>query len=189
MAWLMRIPAVSFVFGALILTGCASATEARPKPRLHPAHPVVQHHYAKAQSLAVSISRRDDAALLDKSANADVLALAREQNCLARYTGDEALADKTVQMVDAYLDLHDELEAEPSLLLRVRAKQAIRDAESARRGEISPQSLGCLPDRNPYRSRGGPRRSGTVRYTQRDYYGTGAPWNQYSRSVPGGVIR
>jgi hypothetical protein len=184
----MRTGLSTLVFG-LLITGCASAPEVRSKRRVDPDHPIVRYHSFRAQSLAASISKRDDTSLLDKAANAEVLALAREQNCLARYTGDEGLAEKTAEMVDAYLELHEQMDAEPSFLLRVRAKQAIRDAESAGRGVISPQSLGCLPNSNPYRGRGGPRRSGTTRYTQRDYYGTGMPWNQHSRSVPGGVIR
>lgn len=185
MARLMRLCVLGF--GLALATGCAAAPVAPPRPTPHPA---AAKHYVKAKALSRSLTQRTDRELLEKEASRQVLELARAQTCVARYTNTPALAEHTVEMLDAYLALHEDHGQKPTALFRVRANQAKRDARSAGRGYISPRSLGCVPGGPVYRSSGPPGwGTGTTRYTQNDYYGTGLPWNQFSRSVPGGVIR
>ena len=166
---------------ALLLAACSSGSTATA-PTVPPrAQHRVRAHYAWARSLQHLVMQRPDHELLDEPGQDLVLELARAQTCLASRTRDEALAEQTQSMLDAYVDLHERHGSEPSRALRRKIRRAHVDAEVAGHGVATPYFLGCEPFDTPDRQRV------RMEYIHRDTKGAG-PWGR-RRSVPGGVIR
>ena len=178
----------SFILGCVLgLAGCSTGTT-MPPPQSPEPSAALYHHYTKAAVLQYSIMNRPPLELLNPKGEKLVLDLARAQNCLASRTGNLALAEQTETLLVAYIELHLDNDSAPSRAFHRGARRAKLDAEATQQGTASSYFLGCsmrapstgLP------AAGSQPRAGRV---QRDYYGTGLPWNQRSRSVPGGVIR
>ncbi len=165
-------------------TSSAGPPSQNPAPRM-----VTYHHYVQSAGLQYNIANRPVHTLLDDDGEDVVLKLAHSQNCLASLTGNPDLAHKTLAMLDAYARFHEENQSVPSAGFERRARRARIDAEATRQGTTSPYFLGCTI--TPPRRRGPfPMNTGAgQRPHNSDYYGTGLPWNQRTRSVPGGVIR
>lgn len=185
----------SFILGTVLglgLAGCSTGS-ALPQTQSPTPSAVLYHQYTSAAVLQHRIMNRPPLELLDESGEALVLDLARAQNCLASRTGNLELAAKTQALIVAYIELHLDNESAPSRAFHRGARRATVDAIATQQGTASSYFLGCTmrdlrkwqdPDTE---NRQGP--SGPSGRTQRDYYGTGLPWNQSSRSVAGGVIR
>ncbi|MBV1858580.1 MAG: hypothetical protein KUG77_09235 [Nannocystaceae bacterium] len=186
MAWLMRY--ACFILGCVFgLVGCSTGTTTARTQDPAPSA-VLYHHYTQAAVLQHRIMNRPPLELLDASGEALVLDLARAQNCLASRTGDLALAEKTQTLLVAYIELHLDNGSAPSRAFHRRARHATIDAEATQQGTTSAYFLGC--SMRPPMLRNPPGRSQPRQgRAQQDYYGTGLPWNQRARSVPGGVIR
>ncbi|MGH1344518.1 MAG: hypothetical protein ACRBN8_23365 [Nannocystales bacterium] len=178
----------SFILGCVLgLMGCSTGATT-PTPQ-HPApSAVLYHQYAQAAVLQHRIMNRPALELLDESGEELVLDLARAQNCLASRTGNPALAEQTQTLLVAYIELHLDNGSTPSRAFHRGARRAKLDAEATQEGTASSYFLGCTMRAPQARPATGGSRAPSNR-TQRDYYGTGLPWMQRSRSVPGGVIR
>ena len=178
----------SFILGTVLgLAGCSTGS-ALPQRQGPSASTALYHQYASAAILQHRIMNRPPLELLDESGEALVLDLARAQNCLASRTGNIELAETTQTLLVAYIELHLDNGSAPSRAFHRGARRATVDAEATQQGIATPYFLGCSiqPPSSGVR-RGGYR--GPYGPTQQDHYGTGLPWNQRSRSVPGGVIR
>lgn len=177
-----------FILGCVLGLSACSTGSALPQTQEPTPSAALYHHYTNAAVLQHRIMNRPPLELLDESGEELVLDLARAQNCLASQTGNLALAEQTEVLLVAYIELHLDHGSAPSRAFHRRARRAKVDAEATQQGIASSYFLGCTM-RRPSTGLPPGASQGTSGGTQRDYYGTGLPWNQRSRSIPGGVIR
>lgn len=181
---------VSFLLASLLgLVGCSTAETTRSTPGDRYARHAAQAHYTWARTLQHLLTQRLERELLDEPGQELVLELARAQTCLASRTQDPRLANQTHVLLDAYLELHEQHDSEPSSRLRRQVRRAQLDAEVAAQGVATPYFLGCEPFRTP-----------AVRTAKGEYFQydskSGGPrgfrrpsMRTRARSVPGGVIK